>query len=99
MYYFDTKIDEERQTCTNGNTTECKYGWLYDRTSSFCEDYGCLNNSNQIMNGYWTISLRVDSTTLAWVVYYSGSTFGVEVTNSSNYGIRPVIEILKSKLN
>ena len=34
-------------TCTAGNTTGCKYGWLYDRTGTTCKAYGCLNNSDQ----------------------------------------------------
>ena len=96
-YYFDTKIDEESQTCKSGNTTGCKYGWLYDRTSTNCEDYGCLNNSDVSVSGYWTVSAYGLSTCNS--IYISSLyTYSISA-NYSSYGVRPIIEVLKSKLN
>ena len=57
-FYFDSKTKTESDTCKSGNTTGCGYGWLYDRTNKSCTTYGCLNNSDQTTNGYWTASSR-----------------------------------------
>lgn len=52
------EFDDE---CEYGTDTMCNYAWLYDRTSSFCKDYGCVNNSvnSDVIVGYWTSSLRI----------------------------------------
>lgn len=55
-YYFDSKTSTQSTTCKSGNTTGCNFGWLYDRTSESCSNFGCLNNSNSRTSGYWTIS-------------------------------------------
>ena len=74
----------------------------YDRTSYKCTTYGCLNNSNTSTDGYWTSSANAITTNGAWRVYYNGyvCTSAVDHTGgyASNYGIRPVIEVSKSKL-
>ena len=97
-YYFDSKTTSESDTCTAGNTTGCSYGWLYDRTHISCIEYGCLNNSDQTTSGYWTASSRADFPSSAWVVNCSVILSNV-IGNSSRYGVRPVIEVLKSKLD
>ena len=98
QYYFDTKIKTPSDTCTSGNTTGCKYGWLYDRTYS-CTDYGCLNNSDVETYGYWSASSIAGDTDSAWHVNYDSLVFYSGVGNSVDCGVRPVIEVLKSKLN
>ncbi len=99
-YYFDSKTDIKSVTCTIGNTTGCQYGWLYDRTNLDCTRYGCLNNSGRLTNGYWTASSQANDADRAWVVgaygymnYLNGS---VKVDHR---GVRPVIEVLRSKLS
>ena len=104
-FYFDSKTDTASTTCTDGNTTGCQYGWLYDRTHTSCTTYGCLNNSDQETYGYWTASSRADYSNLhAWSVYYNASVnsdfVGYRGVLTSNLrGVRPVITILKSKLS
>ena len=96
-YYFDSKLSTAgSSTCTSGNTTGCKYGWLYDRTSANCTTYGCLNNSG---NRYWTASSYSRDSGNAWYVDYNGSIGNDGVSYTGFYGVRPVIEVLKSKLS
>ncbi len=95
-YYFDSKSSFASSTCTSGNTTGCQYGWLYDKTSASCTTYGCLNNSG---NRYWTASSYSGDSSNAWYVDYSGSIGNDGVNYPGFYGVRPVIEVLKSKLS
>ena len=92
-YYFHSK-SSTGGACTSG----CTYGWLYDRTNTNCTNYGCLNNSDQKDYGYWTASSRASNSTYAWIVYYYGYIHYDGVVASSYRGVRPVIEVLKSKL-
>lgn len=98
-YYFDTKTTNQSSTCKEGNTSGCQYGWLYDRTSKDCTTYGCLNNSDVYTLGYWTASSRATNSSDAWDMYYRGYVDSSNVYNSAYYGVRPVIEVLKSNLN
>ena len=97
-FYFDTNTTTASTTCKSGNTSGCKYGWLYDRTKTDCTDYGCLNNSDQETYAYWTISSDASNFRRAWNVFYVGSLGDLNV-DIGNFGIRPVIEVLKSKLS
>ena len=104
FYHFDSNTNVKSDTCTVGNTSGCKYGWLYDRTNTLCTGYGCLNNSDIDspfggLRGYWTASSRADDSRSAWEVYCSGLANYYAVEKSYNFGVRPVIEVLKSKLN
>ena len=106
-YFFDTKTTSASATCKSGNTTGCKYGWLYDRTNTSCTKQGCLNNADSSMSGvgYWTSSSHAVYSNYAWSVHYYArvdydadmSSRGVGVSYA--YGVRPVIEVLKSKLS
>lgn len=98
-YFFDSKTNEASTTCTIGNITGCKYQWLYDRTNETCTTYGCLNNSDISLSGYWTSSINCHSSlsNRAWFVYFDGKVYSSDVTEST-YGIRPVIEVLKTNL-
>ena len=98
-FYFDTNTSTASPTCKEGNTTGCKYGWLYDRTATICTTYGCSNNSDLSIPGYWTSTSRADNANNAWNVNYYGNVYYVNITSSSSYGVRPVIEVLKSKLS
>ena len=101
-FFFDSKTDTASTTCKSGNTTGCKYGWLYDRTKTNCTKYGCLNNADSAMTGYgyWTVSSGASFFRYAWSVYSYGS-FISDTLVSGDYdsGVRPVITILKSKLS
>ena len=104
-YYFDSKTTTASDTCKRGNTSGCSYGWLYDRTDADCTDYGCLNNAElsvpSDMSGYWTASSYADSSGQAWSVNNNGSMDAHNVAfvvDDSHVGVRPVIEVLKSKL-
>ena len=97
-YYFDSNTDTQNEACTNGNTNGCKYGWLYDRTSVDCVTYGCLNNSSGETKGYWTSSSDALDVDLAWSVTSESTLQWHYVVNSNPFGVRPVIEVLKSKL-
>ena len=98
-FYFDTNTTTQSTTCKSGNTTGCKYGWLYDRTSTNCENYGCLNNSDVATADYWTISPHASSSYDAWRVSSDGLLGNDIVDSGDSYGVRPVIAVLKSKLN
>ena len=99
-YFFDSLSSIQSDTCKEGNTTGCKYGWLYDRTSIDCTIYGCLNNSDVSINGYWTVSSYPNHFSYATHVDSTGTILNVEglTVNHSISGVRPVIEILKDKL-
>ena len=97
-YYFDSLITTASITCTSGDTSGCTYGWLYDRTSKDCTDYGCLNNSDTVTYGYWTISSHASNSSNAWRVNYLGYLYYSLVGEDSSLGVRPVIEVLKSNL-
>ena len=95
-YYFDSKTTTASDTCKSGNTTGCSYGWLYDRTYKICKIYGCLNNSDSSTSDYWTASSSADYSNSARYVSYRASMSSSNVSGSR--GVRPVIEVLKSKL-
>ena len=98
-FFFDTNTQKQSDTCKYGNTSGCKYGWLNDRTMKTCEDYSCLNNSSATIYGYWTISPTASLTNYAWYVYFLGYIQGTTITNKSSYGVRPVIEVNRKKIN
>ena len=100
VYFFDSNTGTPSDTCKEGNTTGCKYGWLYDRTSTDCTDYGCLNNADSGMTGcgYWSAS-SVVSSFVAGNVNCDGGMYDPDVDDSIHNGVRPVIEVLKSKLS
>ena len=98
-YWFDSKTTTKSDTCKEGNTTGCSYGWLYDRTSEDCTTYGCSNNSDVYLGGYWTASSLTADSYSAWGVTSSGTVSdGDIIGNVYECGIRPVITISKSQL-
>ena len=99
IFYFDTNTTDESTTCKSGDTSGCKYGWLYDRAKSNCTDYGCLNNSDQTTSGYWTISPLASSSVSAWGVNYDGILGANGVGYDNCFGARPVIIVSKSNLS
>ena len=100
-FYFDSLSSSASSTCTSGDTSGCQYGWLYDRTSTECKDYGCYNNADAGMTGwgYWTGTSALGGSSGAWYVNDDGALSGGHVSVSFNCGARPVITVLKSKLS
>ena len=80
---------------TTDDSKRSNYGWLYDRISNICKDYGCLNNADQETWGYWTSSANISGSTYAWIVGGHG-VLGYNVTSITDNGVRPVITISKS---
>ena len=97
-FYFDSLASTPSLACTSGDTTGCMYGWLYDRTNINCTTYGCLNNSNSEMGGYWTATSIASNLSGAWNVVYKGYLNNDFIDSSIFRGVRPVIEVLKNKL-
>ncbi len=100
-FYFDSKTDKASDTCKYGNTSGCKFGWLYDRTFKSCTTRGCLNNSDQEISGYWTSSPYASDSYSAWGVAFVGRlrTSVVDDDEFDGFGVRPVITVSKSKLS
>ena len=71
------------------------YGWLYDRTSSDCKDYGCSNNAEQDTWGYWTSNANISSFPDAWRVGRSGD-LNYGPVSDNRFGVRPVVTVSKS---
>ena len=98
-YYLDglKGTDVSWQTQISNTTNQSEYYWLYDRTNS-CTEYGC--KVSDISNfGYWTSSAHAEYSFCAWRVDYRGYvTYGSNVYGDGAYGVRPVITVLKSKL-
>ena len=96
-FFFDTNT-------SSGESSSHNYGWLYDRTRTSCAIYGCLNNadSEMIGYGYWTGTSALGSMALGWGVNYGGSLRTGNIASVDvkygGFGVRPVIEVLKSKL-
>ena len=69
-YFLDTKNTVASPTCTTGDTSNFNYDWLYDRTSTDCTTFGCLNNADASMtgNGYWTSSANNLYPAYAWII-------------------------------
>ena len=98
-YYFHNYS----QDATTGRGDVCKtngciYGWLYDRTATDCTIYGCLNDSVGQTDGYWLSSALTENTYRAWNVDCDGRMYNYSVDGVNYYGVRPVIEVLKSNL-
>ena len=91
-FYFDSK--NQIQSATEDNKSN--YAWLFDRTYS-CIQYGC-NIKEDITYGYWTSSNIHNEFTDVWVVIYFGSLYSNFSSDSSFYGVRPVVTLSKSML-
>ena len=96
-YFFDSNKTEASSTCDLGNTTGCKYGWLYDRTGKKCLQYGCLNMSDVEQSCYWTATSALGLPFGAWFV--NGHKLEYYTINTNSFaGVRPVIEVSKANL-
>ena len=90
-FFFDSLTSTASTTCKSGNTTGCKFGWLYDRTRADCENYGCYNNCEASTYGYWTSTSYFGDTGRAWSVDRDGSLYASGIKTTTYQGVRPVI--------
>ena len=89
-------------TVYKGSAGTNKYSWLFDNTDS-CTTYGCnVANSTLQAAGYWTNTKPSPGDAVsctAWYIDNSGKITLHYGTDWGDYvGIRPVIEVSKSKL-
>ncbi len=101
FYFQDLSqtIDSTNECATNNN---CKYAWLYDRTSKVCkEKLGCLNNAtgNHNGDGYWTSTKIYNDASNVFRVGSDGTLYFMNAKTSTRFGIRPVITVSKSIIN
>lgn len=89
-------LDSNSQTQTAKSQGASKYAWLFDYTNG-CTNNGC-NVADSSNYGYWTNNLVTNNSNLAWHIYNTGTLHHSKITNS-DYGIRPVITVQKSKLD
>ena len=87
---------QDSQSSPYCNTEQSQaYSWLYDYTRD-CN--GCTNSLDSTeAYGYWTKEL-IYNTTYAWGVENRGGIGNRTVSNTTQYGVRPVITVLKSNL-
>lgn len=71
-------------------TIRSNYAWLFDNTDG-CIKYGC-NIDNASTYGYWTGTPVFDHTSSAWRVGRHGTLNYYDITDSTYYGVRPVIQ-------
>ena len=103
-YYFDGAkgTDGKWKTQVAKSTNKSDYYWLFDRTR-VCTEYGCKVEDGST-HGYWTSSASAYNLYNAWHVFCYGSIRnGGDIANYSvswttYFGVRPVIEVLKSSL-
>ena len=101
-FYFDgigmtySSSDGWQKLSVNSNN-KSKYTWLYDYTNG-CTSYGC-NIADTSNYGYWTSTPVSGSTKLVWFVHNEGNLIGEEAKTANSYGLRPVIEFLKSSIS
>ena len=89
-FYLETKSSTPA-------TSDWKYGWLYDRTSSDCLQYGCNNPSNA---GSRDDGYMLSSTAISQAGYItSDGQFTRRVVTDPTGGLRPVVEVSKAILN
>ena len=95
-FYFDGQGStyEEWQTQVANKTTKSKYAWLFDNLKE-CTDYGCNNEGDNL--GYWTSDSTGDYGRVIYI-YSHGMLGDGAPTGDTWNGIRPVIEIEKSKI-
>ena len=95
-FYLDTN-GTVSETCTSGDTSGCQYGWLYDRSSTNCTDYGCLNNSDIQVYGYWLSTSTKGSIKVAFYMDRNAH-LNTGTISGNAFGVRPVITVLRENL-
>ncbi len=110
-FYLDGGTSEATgatwQTQIATSSEKSAYAWLFNYMNG-CGTYGCYDSGSKY--GYWTSdNIAYGGTENAWTVDYIGAMrvqwnypripyASTSISNDSNYGIRPVVTILKSSL-
>lgn len=93
-YYFFSSKKYLIGTRTNG-TSDNSLSWLLENTSDFPESNAKANIYGETNNGYWTLSPVSDNSSSVWRVKNNGNFYNQNVDDNTQYGVRPVIVILK----
>lgn len=93
---FGSKAQDSQSSPYCTNASQNNYAWLFNHTIG-CKSAGCTDDSGATAYGYWTRDL-ISNTAGAWNVYWPGLLGNHEVSHSTDYGVRPVITVLKSNL-
>ena len=99
-YYFSNS-GYTLGTNTSGDGDISKLSWLVENTKDDENSGATANSYGDSVWGYWTLSPVFNpygASRRAWRVYANGSFSNQLVGNKVDHGIRPVIEIDKSKL-
>ena len=89
-YYFHTNSTTKYTGAAGTN----KYAWLFDNTYN-CTTYGC-NVAASGTHGYWTNTAVSSVSATAFYVFCDGKMNNLNVSHAVNFGVRPVITVLKS---
>ena len=89
-------------TVYKGSAGTNKYSWLFDNTDS-CTTYGCnVANSTLQAAGYWTNTKPSPGDAVSCTAWYIDNSVKITLLYGTDWGdyvgIRPVIEVSKSKL-
>ena len=100
-FYFETRQKSYKSFYNQTNYTS-PYWWLYDRIgpSSYpCTSYECQTASGGSNYGYWTKTTvgTAGSGSYVWFMSFLGN-LDIYNADSTNYGVRPVMTVDKSKL-
>ena len=99
-FYFDGAkgTDALWQTQVANSTNPSKFYWLYDITYS-CIESGCKIEDSST-GGYWTSTISGSNSSYAWNIHTTGAIglYGPPSYIKVDWGVRPVIEVSKSKL-
>ncbi len=95
-FYFSNS-DYILGTKTSG-TGSTNLSWLIENTNADTSSGATVNIYDNKNYGYWTLSIYSNATTSIWGLWNTGC-FQYPGYANQNIGIRPVIEIDKSKIN
>lgn len=99
-FYLDNgdSLNPSNKCTFNGDISECKYGWLIDRSYKNCVAGGCYNNGEETyynMYGFWTITASAKANNLSYRITNKSRLFTGEIDYINRGGIRPVLDIVK----
>ena len=86
-----------RTSVSDNEIGSTKLAWLVENTLYYEDSKSTTNTYGNSNQGYWTLTPYSDNNSYAWNVTYYGM-FETKTVNTSNIGVRPVIEISKTLL-
>ena len=99
-WYNFSKRDRIIGTQSASNNGDTSLYWLLENTIVNTNSGATSGSANGYSDneGYWMLTPGADYTYYAWFVSYNGNIYSETVRTYNSYGIRPVIDILKTKL-